>query len=95
MNYLKLRKIMESRPTILPNIINSNTDEVCHKNETGIRNFLPLIGDYCSIIITLGNVTVKMHPSINPKSIALHMDLKHGEKYQFLRYDKNEIARDV
>ena len=56
---------------------------------------MALIGDYRSMIITLENLQVSMHPSINPVSIALHMDWKHGNKDKHLFNNNNEIARDV
>ena len=36
-----------------------------------------------------------MHPSINPMSIALRMDWKHGKKDECLLNHNKEIARDV
>ena len=74
---------MDSRPTILPNIFNTNMAKACHKNVNGMPIFFALIGDHRSTIITLGNLKVSMCPSINPTSIALCMDWKCGKRTSF------------
>ena len=83
-NDLQLNKLTSSRLETLPHTCNINADVNYKKNATGIRNFLALIGDCRSMTTTSENLTVSMCPSMNPTSIALCMDWKHGNKYECL-----------
>ena len=47
------------------------------------------------MVITSENLIVSMCLSINPTSIALCMDWKHGNKDECLFNNDDEIARDV
>ena len=60
-----------------------------------LREFIALIVDYRSIIILLENVAVSMCPSMNPRTIALFIDWKHGNKNELLYDHTNKVVVDV
>ena len=76
-------------------IIKLNIDEGCCKKINGICYFLALIGDYRIMIITLGNFTVTMCSSMDPKSLALCIFWKYSENTKVLCNDKNQFVRDT
>ena len=69
-------KIMESRLNMLPSIINTIKDAAHRKSMNGAHIYLGLARCYSSVIIALGNATITMHASMDPKSLVLCIDKK-------------------